>query len=697
MRPSYRIGIDIGGTFTDAVVMDENTGDFHPVKVSSTPDDPSRAFMEAYTRGLDNQGLTARQVGFVVHGTTVATNTIIQQKGARIGLISSEGFSDLFEIAWQIRPNLYDLDYDKPPPLVPRHLCVGVPERIDAHGEVLVPLDEAAVYRAAGRLAEDGVEAILVCFLHAYLDPTHERRAAGIIREACPGLPVCISSDICPEYREYTRASTTAVNAALLPAVGAYVERLEDRLGAVNPGSGLFLMTSGGGIIASGTARQQPVQLIESGPAAGVIAASYVGRLAGYEDLIALDIGGTTAKAALIENGQPRLAAEFEVGDAAVATTTRDKGQGYPVKTPVIDLVEIGSGGGSIGHVDPGGALAVGPQSAGAAPGPACYGKGGSEPTLTDANLVLDRLDPGYFLGGELRLDKSLAKEALSRRIAGPLNLSVEEAAAGLIEIANANMTGILQLVSVQKGVDPRAFVLVAFGGAGPLHAAALARALHIRTVLVPPSPGVTTALGLLVTDLRHDYVRTYIERTDDLDVTRLSDIYREFEDHATGLLLSEGVSRDNIRFVREADMRYLGQSYELRVPVGRLSESLPRKMNDAFVTAHRRQYGFATREEPTEIVNVRLSGVGAVPRPSRRQVPKGGPSSRTALKAKRDVRMPGSTEPAPASIYDRYRLQANNRFTGPAIVEEIDSTTLVPPDCTVTVDDYGNLVIDVG
>ena len=696
MSDSYRIGIDIGGTFTDAVVMDENTGDFRPVKVSSTPDDPSRAFMEAYTRGLDNQGLTARQVGFVVHGTTVATNTIIQQKGARIGLIASEGFSDLFEIAWQIRPNLYDLDYDKPPPLVPRRLCIGVPERIDAHGEVLVPLDEAAVYRAACRLAEDGVEAILVCFLHAYRDPAHERRAAGIIREACPGLPVCVSSDICPEYREYTRASTTAVNAALLPAVGAYVERLEDRLGAVNPGSGLFLMTSGGGIIASATAKEQPVQLIESGPAAGVIAASYVGRLAGYENLIALDIGGTTAKAALIENGRPRLAAEFEVGDAAVATTTRDKGQGYPVKTPVIDLVEIGSGGGSIGHVDPGGALAVGPQSAGAAPGPACYGKGGSEPTLTDANLVLDRLDPGYFLGGELCLDRSLAELAIDRRIAGPLNMAVEEAAAGLIEVANANMTGILQLVSVQKGVDPRAFVLVAFGGAGPLHAAALARALHIRTVLVPPSPGVTTALGLLVTDLRHDYVRTYISKTDDLDLPALTAIYREFEDHATGLLLSEGVSRDNIRFVREADMRYLGQSYELRVPVARMSESLPRKMNDAFFAAHRRQFGFATRDEPTEIVNARLSAVGAVPRPSRRQVPKGGPSSRTALKAKRDVRMPGSTEPAPTSIYDRYRLQANNRFTGPAIVEEIDSTTLVPPGCTVTVDDYGNLLIDV-
>ena len=697
MSDSYRIGIDIGGTFTDAVVMDEKSGDFHPVKVSSTPDDPSRAFMEAYTRGLANQDLTAEQVRFVVHGTTVATNTIIQQKGARIGLIASEGFSDVFEIAWQIRPNLYDLDYDKPPPLVPRHLCIGVPERIDAHGGLLVPMDEGAVYRAARKLAKDRVEAILVCFLHAYRDPTHERRAAEIIQEACPGLPVCISSDICPEYREYTRASTTAVNAALLPAVGAYVERLEDRLGNVNPGSGLFLMTSGGGIIASGTARQQPVQLIESGPAAGVIAASYIGQLAGFENLIALDIGGTTAKAALIEDGRPRLAAEFEVGDAAVATTTRDKGQGYPVKTPVIDLVEIGSGGGSIGHVDPGGALAVGPQSAGAAPGPACYGRGGSEPTLTDANLVLDRLNPDYFLGGELRLHKSLAKESIESRIAGPMNMDVEEAAAGLIEIANANMTGILQLVSVQKGVDPRAFVLVAFGGAGPLHAAALAMALHIRTVLVPPSPGVTTALGLLVTDLRHDYVRTYISKTDDLDLPGLSGIYGEFEENATRLLLSEGVSRSNILFVREADMRYTGQSYELRVPVGRLSKDLPEKLDAAFFAAHRRQYGFATRDEPTEIVNVRLSAVGAVPRPSRRQAPKGRPSAHAALKAERDVQMPGSAARAATAIYDRYRLKADNRFTGPAIVEEIDSTTFIPPGCTVNVDDYGNLVIDTG
>lgn len=697
MSDLYRIGIDIGGTFTDAVVMDEQSGDFHPVKVSSTPDDPSHAFMEAYTRGLTNRGLTSDQIRFVVHGTTVATNTIIQQKGARIGLIASEGFSDLFEIAWQIRPNLYDLNYDKPPPLVPRHLCIGVPERIDARGAVLVPLNEPAVDRAARQLAKDGVEAILVCFLHAYRDPAHERRAAEIVKDACPDLPVCVSSDICPEYREYTRASTTAVNAALLPAVGAYVERLEDRLGKVNPGSGLFLMTSGGGIIASGTARQQPVQLIESGPAAGVIAATYIGQLAGFENLIALDIGGTTAKAALIENGRPRLAAEFEVGDAAVATTTRDKGQGYPVKTPVIDLVEIGSGGGSIGHVDPGGALAVGPQSAGAAPGPACYGKGGSEPTLTDANLVLGRLNPDYFLGGELRLDVSLAKQAIERRIATPLNLPVEDAAAGLIEIANANMTGILQLVSVQKGVDPRAFVLVAFGGAGPVHAVALAKSLHIGTVLVPPSPGVTTALGLLVTDLRHDYVRTYISATDELNVSGLSDIYSEFEAHATRLLLSEGVSRSNIRFIREADMRYTGQSYELRVPVGRLSDDLTRELNDAFFTAHRRQYGFATRDEPTEFVNVRLSAVGAVPRPSRRQVSAGGPSAQAAMMAVRDVSMPGHDGPASTAIYDRYRLEANNRFPGPAIVEEIDSTTLVPPGCTVNVDDYGNLVIDVG
>ncbi len=699
MNARYRIGIDIGGTFTDAVVMDETTGNFRPVKVSSTPDDPSRGFMDALNRSLRDMGLSPAQIAFVVHGTTVATNTIIQHRGAPVGLIASEGFSDVLEIAWQIRPTLYDIFYDKPPPLIPRRLCLGVPERIDAEGNVLVPLDEDAVRRSAGRLVRQGVRAIMICFLHAYRDPTHERRAAHIIREAFPDLPVCASSEVCPEYREYTRASTTAVNATLLPEVGRYIERLEDRLERANVRSGLFLMTSGGGIIASETAKQQPVQLVESGPAAGVIAAAFVGELAGFKNLIALDIGGTTAKAALIEGGRPRLAAEFEVGEAAVATTTRNRGSGYPVKTPVIDLVEIGAGGGSIGHVDPGGAMAVGPQSAGADPGPACYAKAGDEPTLTDANLALGRINPDYFLGGELRLNERRAREAIRRRVAGRLNMGVEAAANGMIEIANANMTGALQLVSVQKGVDPRDFVLIAFGGAGPLHAVALARALEVNTVLVPPSPGVTSALGLLVTDLHHDYVRTYIAPTREADLGLMRETYREFEKHAKALLQTEGVARKAVRTIREVDMRYRGQSYELRVPLpaGPLTKKRIADLDGAFFAAHRRSYGFATTTEPTEIVNLRLSAIGSVPRPKRRKIPRGAASARAALKGERPVYMDDPHKPVPTRIYDRYRLKAGNRMPGPAIVEEIDSTTLIPPGCTANVDGYGNLLIRIG
>ena len=695
----YRVGIDIGGTFTDAVVMDETTGDFRPVKVPSTPEDPSRGFMDALSRTFETMGVTPEQVAFVVHGTTVATNTIIQHKGARVGLIASEGFRDLLEIAWQIRPDLYEIFYDKPSPLVPRHLCMSVPERIDVEGKTLVPLDEEAVRRSARRLKREGVEAITICFLHSYRDPTHERRAAQIIQKEFPDLPVCASSDICPEYREYTRASTAAINAALLPGVGSYVKRLENRLQGEKVCSGLYLMTSGGGIIASDTAKKQPVQLVESGPAAGVIAAAFVGELAGFKDLIALDIGGTTAKAALIEGGQPRLATEFEVGEAAVATTTRSKGRGYPVKTPVIDLVEIGAGGGSIGNVDPGGVMAMGPRSAGADPGPASYAKGATEPTLTDANLVLGRINPDYFLGGELRLDVRLARKAIGRQVARPLRMSVEAAANGMIEIANAHMTGALQLISVQKGVDPRGFVLVAFGGAGPLHAVALARALQIGTVLVPPSPGVTSALGLLVTDLRHDYGRSYITPTSQMDTGVLRQTYREFEKRATELLLQEGVGRSDIHFVREVDMRYRGQSYELRVPLraSRFAKKLVSELNEEFFAIHERSYGFAATTEPTEIVNLRLTAIGSVPRPKRREIPRGSASPKAALKAERSVYMTDTRRPIPTNIYDRYRLKAGNRLAGPAIVEEIDSTTVIPPGCTTKVDGYGNLLIQIG
>jgi len=693
---SYRLGIDIGGTFTDGVLVDEATGSISLVKVDSTPRDPSIGFMDAVTKILARAKVRPEAVGFVVHGTTVATNTIIEGKGARVGLLATEGFRDLLEIAFQTRPSLYDVFYDKPKPLVPRYLCLGVPERIDAEAVVQAPLDEPALRAAARTLRAEGVEAIAVCFLHAYRSPAHERRAAEIVAEECPGVALSISSEVCPEFREYVRASTTVVNAVLMPIVGRYVDRLQGRLGAAGIASGLHLMTSSGGIIAGDTARRFPVHLLESGPAAGVMAAAFWGEMTGRRQIVAIDIGGTTAKAALIQGGRPAIAAEFEVGRAAVVTTTRNKGQGYPVKTPVIDLVEIGAGGGSIGWVDPGGALAVGPLSAGADPGPACYGRGGTEPTLTDANLVLGRLNADYFLGGEVKLDRALAEEALRARIGPRLTMDEVTAAHGMVEIANATMGGALHLISVQRGLDPREFTLVAFGGAGPVHAAALARALEIHEVVIPMSPGVTSALGLLLTDLKHEYSRTYIEAMARVDWAHVNDAYREFEARADATLRSEGVGPERIRLRRAVDMRFAGQSYELTIPApgGSLGPSHAAELARAFCAEHERAYGFAATSEPTEVVNLRLTATGTVARPRLREAPSSGPDPGAARKGARRVYFAEAGGWTETAIYDRYALGEGNRIAGPAIVEEMDSTTVIPPDYMAWVDRYGNLVL---
>ena len=695
---SYRLGIDIGGTFTDGVLVDEGSGAVSLVKVPSTPRDPSLGFMDAVTKILARAAARPETVGFVVHGTTVATNTIIEGKGARVGLLATEGFRDLLEIAWQTRPSLYDVFYDKPKPLIPRYLCLGVPERIDAEATVQVPLDEPALRAAARRLREEGVEAIAVCFLHAYRNPAHERRAAEVLAEECPDVRLSISSEVCPEFREYVRASTTVVNAVLMPIVGQYVDRIQSRLAEAGLAAGLHLMTSSGGVIAGDTARRYPVHLLESGPAAGVMAAVFWGEMTGRRQILALDIGGTTAKAALIQDGRPAIAAEFEVGRAAVATTTRNRGQGYPVKTPVIDLVEIGAGGGSIGWVDPGGALAVGPQSAGAEPGPVCYGRGGVEPTLTDANLALGRLNPDYFLGGELRLDRDLAAAALEARIGARLSMDGVMVAYGMVEIANANMAGALHLISVQRGFDPREFTLVAFGGAGPVHAAALARALEIPEVVIPMSPGVTSALGLLLTDLKHEYSRTYIEAMARVDWVHMNRTYQEFEAHAAAVLREEGVTPDRVVFQRAVDMRFAGQSYELTVPVGpvpggTLGPANAAALVRAFCDEHERAYGFAARSEPTEVVNLRLRALGTVARPRMREVGAGTSDARAARKGTRPVYFAegGWTE---TPLYDRYALTEGHQIAGPAIVEELDSTTVIPPGYAARVDRYGNLIL---
>ncbi len=699
-----RVGIDIGGTFTDAVYIDEATGVTGVAKVPSTPHDPSKAFMEALSRILAVAGAEPGRLRFLVHGTTVATNTVIEGKGAPTAFVTGVGFRDLFEIGRQIRPDLYDLRADKPPALIPRELTFEVPQRTDAEGQELVPLDEAAVRALAPALRRCRVRAIVVGFLHSYRNPGPERRAAAILAEALPDVFVAASSDICPEFREYPRFCTAAVNGLVAPVVSRYLEGIEQGLVQGRIGAPLHLMTSSGGIIATGTARVRPVHLLESGPAAGVIAAMYLGQAIGARSLIAFDMGGTTAKAGLVVDGVPRLVSEFEVGGLAgdgadaVRGAGGRRGTGYPIKVPAIELVEIGAGGGSLGWVDPGGAFRVGPQSAGADPGPACYGRGGTRPTLTDANLILGRLNPDYFLGGEMPVSVAGAERAIADELARPLGLRPREAALGMLEIANAKMVEAIRMISVQRGFDPRAFLLVAFGGAGPLHVTAVARALGIRRILVPPAPGVSSALGLLTCDLKHDYVRSYLRPLGQADAEAIRRILAEFEAEATRVLRREGVAGARIRWVRALDLRYVGQSFELAIPLpaGPLTRSRLAGLEAAFFRAHDRAYGFAARGEPVEVVNVRLTGIGVVARPRLRRVPAGGRDPGTALKASRPVVF-GTGSAASARrcpVFDRYRLRAGNRFRGPALVEQIDSTTVVEPGFAVAVDRFGNLLI---
>lgn len=693
-----RVGVDVGGTFTDVIVVNDATGAVHAAKVATVPSDPSAGCLDGIQKVMEACGLDASDFGFIVHGTTIATNTIIQNKGAKAGLITSEGFRDVLEIAYQTRPALYDVFYDKPPPLIPRRLCLGVPERIDAEGNILVQLDEEAVRRVAREMLSAGVEAIAVAFLHSYKDPSNERRCRDVIFEVAPNIPVVLSSDISPEYREYPRTSTAVVNAVLLPRVGPYIGKLEERLKTLGTDCSLHLMTSSGGIITGSVARRQPVHLVESGPAAGVIGATFIARLSGFDNVLALDIGGTTAKAALVTNGIPIIADQFEVGSSAVATVTAQRGKGYPVLTPVISLLEIGAGGGSIAHVDPGGALTVGPQSAGAVPGPACYGLGGVEPTLTDANLVLGRIDPDYFLGGVTRLDVDLARAAVSKRVAEPTGLDIEAAANAVIDIANAKMTSALYFISVEQGIDPREFVLVPSGGAGPMQACAIARALGVSTVLVPPTPGLNSAVGLLATDLKHELVRTYMRDSRLTDPADLASVFDEMADATRRLLTEESVSDDRISLRREIGMCYVGQSFQLNIEVPEvIGPDIGTVMSAAFNRQHRETYGFSNDAAPAQFVNLRCTATGAVKRPRMRELEGGDGNPAPALKGHRAVYFADSASARVATaIYERSLLRSGDTFEGPAIVEQMDSTCVIPPGARVTVDRHGSLIVDM-
>ncbi len=696
MTDQYRLGVDVGGTFTDAILLNESTGEVRTGKVPSTPSDPSDGFLQVVHRMLAQDMVAPDRVQYLVHGTTVATNAIIEGNLSRTAFIATEGFRDLLEIQTGIRPVLYDLQFEKLRPLVPRYLCFGVPERMDFRGDVLIPLDEDAVRRVAEQLRNEGVESVAVCLLHSYVNPDHEERIGDILRQMLPSVLVSLSSEVAPEFREYFRASTTVINAAVRPVVSRYLENIQDRVRGSRVSGELLVMQSGGGVLTFEAAIERPVFMVESGPAAGVIAASYLGNSLGRENVISFDMGGTTAKAGLIENGTPRVTKDYEVGGTAGATEHGSRGSGYPIRTPVIDLVEIGAGGGSIAWTDSGGILRVGPHSAGADPGPVCYGQGGAEPTITDANLVLGRLSADYFLGGDMELDAEGARRAIREKCADRLGMGVMEVALGIVEIANSAMVGALRQVSVQRGHDPRDFLLVAFGGAGPVHANRLAAELEIPTVLVPPSPGTTSAMGLLVTDIKHDYSVALIQRAGRLDYEVAGEGFRRMKIEGEAALAREGVGPDEMVFLYQADMRYVGQSYELTIPLpdGGLAPEKLTGVIDRFHLEHERAYGFKADDEPVEFVALRLSAIGRISRPRAREISSCSRGLAAALKPSRAVYFAESGGLVECRVYDRYQLQPDFEVRGPAIVEEVDSTTVIHPGYGAVVDRFGNLFL---
>jgi N-methylhydantoinase A len=688
----YRVGADIGGTFTD-IVLAAPDGACRLKKVLSTPDDYARGVVAGLRALLDEQQLAGTAVAEIVHGTTVATNAILENRVAPAALLTTRGFRDVLELRRLRVPHLYHLRYTPPRPLVERWLRLEVAERLDATGAVVEPLDEASVRAAVERIRRAGVAAVAVCLLHSYRNPVHERRVGEIVREALPGVFLSLSVDVLPEIREYERTSTTVINAVLGPVVGAYLAALTGRLRAAEIAAPVLIMQSNGGIMPAAAAAERPARIVESGPAAGVIAAQQAGRQAGVPDLISFDMGGTTAKASLIEGGRLGHTTEYEVGAGISLSSRLIKGGGHALKLPVLDIAEVGAGGGSIVWLDRGGALKVGPHSAGAAPGPACYGRGGAEPTITDANVVLGYINPRVVAGGAVPIDAGRAAAALAR-VAGPLGLALAAAAYGVYTLANASMIRAIKAVTTYRGRDPRDFALLAFGGSGPVHAAAMARLLGIRRVVVPPAPGLFSAVGLLQAVHEQDFVQTFFAPLAGLAPAALTSAFAALEARARAALAAEGLGGAAVVCDRLADLRYVGQAYELTVPApaGALGPADLTALAARFGQEHERTYGHRADDEPVELVNLRVvARVAGGARPPLR-LPAGaaaGAGERLAY-----FGPPDGWRPAP--VLARADLAATPR-PGPLIVEEYDATTVVPPGCAAWRDQWENIVIEVG
>ena len=687
-----RVGVDVGGTFTDFVLVDEKRDLIFTGKRLTTPEDPSLAITDGLERLVSESGTSVPELDAVVHGTTLVANTIIERKGAKVGLITTKGFRDSLEMGREIRYDLYDLFFEKPEPLAPRFRRQPVDERIDAKGNVLRPLDENTLGAAVEKLVAEGVEAIAICFMHAYANDAHERQAKEILDAKYPDMPITTSTEVAPEIREYERANTACANAYVLPLMQRYLGDLSQKLSDQGLKQPLYLMQSGGGIASVTRGQAAPIHLIESGPAAGATAGAFYGRLTGTEQVISFDMGGTTAKMCLIEEYEPEHAHEFEAG----RVRRFKKGSGLPLKVPVIDLIEIGAGGGSLARVDNMGLLKVGPDSAGSEPGPVCYGLGGTQPTVTDADLLLGYLSPEYFLGGEMDLDLGLVKDAVEEKLANVTGLSVEEVAAGIHSIVNENMASATRMYIAEKGRDPRRYALVASGGAGPVHAYGMAKLLKISRVICPLGAGVLSALGFLVAAPGTDSVRSYVSRLENLDWDRLNRLFREMEEEAMAQILEAGADPATVTMRRRADMRYSGQGFEIDVPVpdGEMNGSAANVMRQSFLDKYQELFGRQIGDLPIEALTWRIYASGPTPNVelnfAGQQI-----DEEPSDKGERQVYFP-ETGYATCKIYNRYALKPGDSFRGPAVIEERESTAVAGPDTTVSIDKYLNLVIDI-
>ena len=677
---SLRVGVDIGGTFTDIVTIQD--GEIEVSKTPSTPEAPEQGVLNGLEEAHENDDWKFGAIDFLGHGTTVATNAVLEEAWADTALLTTEGFRDVLEIGRQERPDIYDFQTEKATPIVERDRRFEVTERLDERGNVLTDLDEESVRSVANQLQESGVESVAISLLYAFENSEHEQRVRDILAERGIDVSTSLSSDVLPEIREYERTMATAMNAALKPVMDSYIGNLSTEITQAGVTSDLGIMQSNGGVIDADVARNRPVRTLLSGPAGGVQGATAIAQRCGITDLITMDMGGTSCDVSLVEDSEPVVSTSVEIGD-------------YPVGVPMIDVHTVGSGGGSIAWIDAGGALRVGPQSAGADPGPICYGRGGTEPTITDAHLLLGRLSPEAFLSDDLEVDTDDVRRHVEREIADPLDQSVEEAAQGIAAVTNANLQRALRVVSVERGHDPREFGLVAFGGAGPLHAPQLAADLDIPQVVIPRAAGVLSALGLLVSDVLYDYSTSRIRRLDAVDPEGLEETFGDLEENGRERLAEEAFDPEQMRFERTLDLRYAGQAFELSVPIpnGTIEEASVKTAAERFHDRHRQRYGHAYPEEAIELVTIRLRARGVVDAPTLGIEDTDG-SIDDAIRETRTVIYSGETYDT--RIYDGDRLPIGATFDGPAVVEGAESTTVVPPTQRVHVDEYANLLIEV-